>query len=628
MMHNRWSLVIQRVIFFLVATSVFSAGIPPAAAQGEDGLWAPVHPLVLSAAARSSEPVSFLVILNEQPQPDAFLSERNLSAAAREKRGEALYRYLTDFARKSQAPLWSWLDAQDVVYRPFYIVNAVEVYGDAALIDALRQRPEVARLAANPRVHVPEPEELPVDESPTLTLRSSTNVTTTYGVSFTKAPEVWAMGYTGLGVVVASQDTGVQWDHPALKAKYRGWNPDSATVSHQYNWFDAWGSAGRRNCELDPQIPCDDNGHGTHTVGTILGSEETRSNLIVGMAPDAQWIGCRNMQRGTGTPASYIACFQFFLAPYPQSGDAFVAGNTDLAPDLINNSWYCPPSEGCDYESLRQVVSTVRAAGQLVVVSAGNNGPGCETIRYPISAYEDVFSVGAHDSAGTIAGFSSRGPVTVDGTGRLKPEIAAPGVGVRSAIVGGGYSNLSGTSMAAPHVAGAVALLWSAVPELKGQLQETEQILIKSATPVSSSQCMPEGSPPVPNPTYGYGHLNVKQAVDMALNPANVSSVLTNTTGTQTLTAQVTMTDTLTGAVYNLDTSNGVPLRLYAGDYELSVFWQDQVNTQMLTLEAGDAVGQTFTLSPDATLSINVTWIDDSSSLDRSIYLPMLQAIP
>jgi hypothetical protein len=182
--------------------------------------------------------------------------------------------------------------------------------------------------------------------------------------------------------------------------------------------------------------------------------------------------------------------------------------------------------------------------------------------------------------------------------------------------------------MAAPHVAGAVALLWSAVPGLKGQLQETEQILIKSATPVPSSQCMPEGSPAVPNPTYGYGHLNIKQAVDMALNPASVSGVLTDTRGTQTLTAQVTMTDTLTGAVYNLDTSNGVPLRLYAGDYELSILWQDQVNTQTLTLEAGDAVGQTFTLSPDATLSINVTWIDDSSSLERSIYLPMLQATP
>lgn len=628
MTRNRCSQAIQRFIFSLVTTIVFSAGLLPVAAQGEEGPLAPVHPLVLSAVARSSEPVSFLVILNEQPEPDAFLAERNLIAAAREKRGEALYSYLTNFASTSQAPLWSWLDEQGVVYRPFYIINAVEVYGDAALIGALRQRPEVARLAANPQVHVPEPEELPVDESPRPDLRFSVSVTTTYGVSFTKAPEVWAMGYTGLGVVVASQDTGVQWDHDTLKTKYRGWHPESATVSHKYNWFDAWGSAGRRNCDLDPQIPCDDNGHGTHTVGTILGSEETRSNLIVGMAPDAQWIGCRNMQRGTGTPASYTACFEFFLAPYPQSGDPFVDGKTEMAPDLINNSWYCPPSEGCDYESLQQVISTVRAAGQLVVVSAGNNGPSCETIRYPISAYADVFSVGAHDSAGTIAGFSSRGPVTVDGTGRLKPEIAAPGVSVRSARLGGGYSNLSGTSMAAPHVAGAVALLWSAAPALRGQLQETEQILIKSATPVPASQCMPEGSPSVPNPTYGYGHLNIKQAVDMALNPARVSGVLTDTTNTQALTAQVTITDTLTGAVYNLDPTNGLPLRLYPGDYELSVLWQNQVNTQTITLEAGNAIGRSFTLTPDVTLSIDVTWFGDLEPFERSLYLPMLMATP
>ncbi len=243
------------------------------------------------------------------------------------------------------------------------------------------------------------------------------------------------------------------------------------TATHPYNWYDAFG----RNplfdvtCSPDPQVPCDDQGHGTHTVGTMVGDDTDQGGPILGMAPDAEWIACRNMQLGVGSPASYTACFEFLLAPFPQDGDPFTDGRPELGANVVNNSWGCPPSEGCDTESLRLVIENVRAAGIFVAASAGNKGPSCASVNDPLAIYDSAFSVGAHDATGAIASFSSRGPVTVDGSNRPKPDIAAPGVAVYSTYRTNNYAFLQGTSMASPHVAGAVALLWSAVPYLDRQ---------------------------------------------------------------------------------------------------------------------------------------------------------------
>jgi subtilisin family serine protease len=229
------------------------------------------------------------------------------------------------------------------------------------------------------------------------------------------------------------------------------------------------------------------------------------------------------MRGGVGTPGSYITCFEWLLAPYPQGGDPFTDGNPQLAADVINNSWGCPPSEGCDAESLRQIVDTMRAAGILVVASAGNEGGGglgasvCSSVQNPIAIYDSVLSVGAHGQNGQIAYFSSRGPVIVDGSGRRKPDIAAPGVAVFSTkpTARGRYGFESGTSMASPHVAGAVALLWSALPELKGDIDRTEELLLRAATPVLDNNCDPDGPPQAPNNVYGAGRLDVLAAIEM-----------------------------------------------------------------------------------------------------------------
>ena len=280
------------------------------------------------------------------------------------------------------------------------------------------------------------------------------------------------------------------------------------------------------------------------------------------------------MLDGWGTPASYAACFEFMLAPYPQDGDPFTDGKPELAPHIINNSWGCPPSEGCDIDSLRRVVETARSAGQVVVASAGNNGPACSTVQFPISMYAAAFSIGAHNSDGLLAGFSSRGPVTADGSGRLKPELTAPGVFVFSSVPYNNYDSYSGTSMASPHTAGAIALLWSAAPELIGNVDLTEQVLVKSATPVLDSQCLPSATPVSPNPAYGYGLLDIYAAVEMALTPWQAVVKVTNATDDPQDQINVVLVDQLTGYTYRTSTGfNGlarIPL-LYYGTYSLRI---------------------------------------------------------
>jgi hypothetical protein len=216
------------------------------------------------------------------------------------------------------------------------------------------------------------------------------------------------------------------------------------------------------------------------------------------------------MDNGWGTPASYIECFEFFLAPYPVSGTP-AQGDPGKAPDVTNNSWSCPDYEGCNAQSLLAAVQAQRAAGIMTVVSATNDGAyGCSSIAEPPAIYGEAYTVGALDTGtDTAAGFSSRGPVISDG-GRRKPDIAAPGTDTRSSTRDGSYGYMSGTSMAAPHVAGAVALLWSARPELKHQITLTEQLLDESAMPIWSTDCSSAGWP---NNTYGYGRLDIEAAL-------------------------------------------------------------------------------------------------------------------
>jgi serine protease AprX len=471
-------------------------------AQGTATWQSKIEPGIFQKAA-SGDTVEFLVVLREQTD----VREARFIPRKKDK-GAFIFQKLTATAARTQKPVRQTLENFGAPYRSFWVVNAVWAEGTLPLLEALAHLPEVGEIQSNPHVILQVPERS--DYAP------GGSRAVTWGITGIGADLVWAMGYTGQGVVVGGQDTGYDWDHEALKLKYRGWDNLTMTADHNYNWHDAIHSnAGSNDCGFNSPEPCDDHNHGTHTMGTMVGENTTDE---FGVAPDAKWMGCRNMDNGVGTPATYIECFEWFLAPTDlndQNPDA------TKAPDVINNSWTCPVSEGCNtgnFSTMETAVNNLRNAGVVIVASAGNSGAACETIDAPPAIFAGCLSVGATNSSDTIATFSSRGPVTVDGSNRLKPNVSAPGVGVYSCIRNNNYATWSGTSMAGPHVAGTVALMLSANPSLTGQVEQVETILEYSAVAKTTAQTC--GSTPgtnIPNNTFGYGIIDAEEAVNQAL---------------------------------------------------------------------------------------------------------------
>lgn len=441
-------------------------------------------------------------------------SQADLSQAAtiadKTERGRFVYETLSKHAEATQADLRSWLAARGVQHKPFWVSNMVLVHADAATAEALAARTDVARLSANPTVKLSLPSQEQVAMERTTAPTAITAIEP--GITKIRATEMWTAGFTGQGIVIGGQDTGYQWDHPALKGKYRGWN--GTTADHNYHWHDAIHSGGGL-CGANSPAPCDDDRHGTHTMGTMVGDDGGTNQI--GAAPGAKWIGCRNMDQGNGTPATYAECFQWFIAPTNLAGGS---PDASKAPHVINNSWGCPPSEGCtDVNVLKSVVDNAHAAGILVVVSAGNTSPGpapCSSIADPAAVYDSSFTVGATDFSDNWASFSNRGPVTADGSSRLKPDVAAPGSGVWSSVPTNGYFPLSGTSMAGPHVAGAAALLMSAQSSLIGNPDAVKRVLKRMSTRLTAAANCGNIATIVPNNTFGWGRIDVKAAYDGA----------------------------------------------------------------------------------------------------------------
>ena len=427
-------------------------------------------------------------------------SKANLSTAPDiadiDERRQFVYWALTKHATESQKDLRLWLDRFYIAYEPYYLVNAIEVEGGPIIKFCLEHINGVDRVLHNPVLRPL----IPLEKESTPGTRPAPTEPE-WNLTMIGADRVWdEFNVRGEGITLGQSDSGVQWDHPEIKDSYRG-----KDGNHDFDWLDVWN---------DETIPYDLGGHGTHTTATVLGNH-------VGVAPDAEWFACANLVRNLGSPSKYLACMQFMLAPYPMSGNAFTDGDTTLSADVLNNSWGCPPLEGCDPTSLQDAVEALRAAGIFVVASAGNDGMGgCNTITAPISLYDASFSVGAHNEFGGIAEFSSRGPVSVDGSNRTKPDLLAPGVDVLSAVPHNGYATYSGTSMAGPHIAGVVALIWSANPDLIGDIDRTEEILISTTTPydyasLPALECGSENEHP--NNAVGYGLVNAYEAVKMAL---------------------------------------------------------------------------------------------------------------
>jgi serine protease AprX len=476
------------LVLFLASPRSLQDGAPPA-----------IDPRIFTGRT-AGEAASFLVILREQA---------DLSGAAgiadRAERRRFVYESLRSVADSSQAPLVDRLRRGGVRHRPHFLVNMIEVETDEATARALAREPGVVAVEANRAARLSRPEASPI-------ARPRRVGAVEPNLALIGAPEVWARGFTGQGIVIGVADTGIDWRHPALVRQYRGW--DGAAVSHDYNWHDAIHGANVSNpCGFDSPEPCDDEGHGTAVAGLAVGDDGADNQI--GVAPGARWIGCRNMDIGAGTPARYVECFEFFLAPTDANGEN---PRPELGADVVNNSWTCPEEEGCtDPDVLRSAVDAVRAAGIAQSFAAGNTGPECASLAAVPAIYDAAFTVGATYLTDVIAFFSARGPVLRDASLRVKPDIVAPGVDVRSCTLADSpqpYGPFGGTSGASPHVAGAIALLWSAVPALAGRVDATEEVLEATALPLTSViDCGGLSGGAVPNPVFGWGRLDVAAAL-------------------------------------------------------------------------------------------------------------------
>ena len=553
---SRWRRIFCSL--FLVAAALAAIGAIHASRAVSQGSAAKpvatinkIAPEVL-ADTSDGKSASIIILLADQANVSAAYGMRDQDA-----RGWFVYNTLSQHAARTQIGLRNFLDSRGVTYQSFWVVNMLVATADRTLVETLAARPDVAKVDSNrPTRWIEDPSIANFGVMP------SAPAVVEWGVQNVNAPQVWAMGFTGQGIVVGNQDTGMRWTHNALKPHYRGWN--GATADHNYNWHDSIHSGGGV-CGPNNMAPCDDSAHGTHTTGTTVGDDGAGNQ--VGVAPGAKWIGCRNMDQGNGTPATYSECFQFFMAPTDLNGQN---PNPALRPHVMNNSWTCPVSEGCTTgDELRVILENTQATGIFVEASAGNAGPSCSTVSDPPAIYEATFSTGAIDINNTIAGFSSRGPVTRDGSNRLKPNISAPGVNNRSSVNTSdtSYANFSGTSMAGPHVVGTVALLWSARPQLVRDIATTKMVLQNTANPnviVNPVQtCGGIPSTQIPNNSFGYGRVDALAAVNSvpagSPTPTPTPTATAILTPTPTATATRTPTATPTATTTPTATPTGTP---------------------------------------------------------------------
>jgi len=473
-----------------------------ATAQGNSG----ILDSSLRQAFATSADGTITVIVRLQEQADLSDIPATPTVARRTATVDRLQRH----AARTQAPvieLVRSLQRQGAVtaYTPYWIFSGLAVRCNLAAAQELARHPSVASVRANQVVIL--------DPSPAEIAQPATT-TVPWGLQRIRAPQVWSgYGVRGEGVVVANIDTGVDWTHPALYASYRGYDPVAS--QHDYHWIDLTPT------DAPAQAPNDFHGHGTHTMGTIVGADP-EAGIIVGVAPAAQWVAVKafywNGKGWVSDEATLHSALQWCLAPTDRNGE-----NPDpsLAPDIINNSW--GDADGTS-DAYLDDVRALNAAGILAVYSAGNDGPGAASVGAPAS-YPEALAVGATTSSDDIASFSSRGPSPFDGS--LKPDVSAPGNAVYSALPGNRYGYLNGTSMAAPHVAGLAALLWSAdrsyhagllsgalhgVPERNPTLTVTSTKQLISATSVDLGQ-------PGADNSFGAGRIDAYAALQALLGP-------------------------------------------------------------------------------------------------------------
>lgn len=490
-------------------------------------------------AAQPRQPIPLLqtrFLLYLQQQPDLTQLNDVVFASQAIKR-TVIMQTLQASAQVAQAPLRAFLSGrqqrnQQNSYQPFYIVNVMAVEGGLDLVIALAQRDDVARLVANYPLYLSAQATVTLAQDGTVVAAESDTQQeldpANWNISLVGADRVWGeLGVRGEGAVVAGFDTGVSFRHSALVERYRG-NLGNGHFDHNYNWFEPDGSL-YSNGNLGPSVsqePISCGNHGTHTLGTAVG-DGGLAGTQVGMAPGATWIAvpgiCANtLGGGIRDDIGVLKAFQWLLCPTDLSGDLATA-DCSKAPDVINNSWGAANPVA---DLLHAMIETLRTANIAPVFSAGNPSANSGSIGSPGNAPAAI-TVGATDETDQIATFSGRGPSFYPD--EQKPELSAPGVDIHSTVGSNGYEKMSGTSMAAPHVAGLIALMIAA--DLRDgtrdfSVDELETFMLRTAVDLGEAG---------PDNDYGFGRIDAYRAVRWVLDAGDLRGTIRDATTNQLL---------------------------------------------------------------------------------------------
>ena len=451
-------------------------------------------------AAATGRPVEVLITV----AGDADLARTPPAGEHAQKVATAGQR-LRDTAARAQAGLVEDLKSRAIEHRAFWVANVVWARAGLAELERIAGRDDVLHIDGNPvvRNRLPQPEAGP--QSPDVPNA------TEWGVNKVRAPEVWATGYTGQGVVIGGQDTGLPVGPPgAARQVPRLERHDRRPQLQLARRHPRVVSGGANAAAWIRRCPA--------TTTTMARTRWAPWSATTAATTRSAWRRARagsaaaTWSAGDGTPATYLECFQWFMAPTDLAGPEPGSGAGAARDQQLLGLPAVGGLHGVACSN--RAVDNLRAAGIMVVVSAGNNGSSCGSVQDPPAIYARSFSVGNTTSADSIAGSSSRGPVTIDGSNRLKPDVSAPGTSIRSSIRGGGYANFSGTSMAGPHVAAAAALVMSARPDLRGNPAAVESVLRETAVPLTSTQnCGLYPGSAVPNAVFGSGRIDAFAAV-------------------------------------------------------------------------------------------------------------------
>jgi serine protease AprX len=508
----------------------------------------------LSARGPRDE-IAVIISLADRVDPRAY------ETSDRSSRDTRLARALIAKARATQPAQRVFLQnlgARNV--RELWVTNAIAATVPARVVPQLASRPGIARVSLDSTLQAPV---------------TATGVAAApeWNLNAVQAPALWTLGHTGAGIVVANMDTGVDAAHPDLAAKWRGGNN---------SWYDPHGQHAS---------PYDRHGHGTQTMGLIVGG--AAGGTAIGMAPDAKWIAVKLYDdSGAARYSDIHLSFQWLLDP---DGDLATVD----APDVVNASWGLAGTAGQCITEFDNDIAALRAAGIAIAFAAGNDGPAPLTSLSPANGPQG-FAAGAVDDTLAVASFSSRGPSACDA--KIYPDLVAPGVNVRTADLSFGglpqYAVLSGTSYAAPHVAGAMALLAGAFPN--SSVAQLEAALMHSAQDLGAAG---------EDNSYGFGLANVQAAFQFLQDGTDSPPVFTSTPPTSATAGSLyrylaAATDPDGDALaYSLDVAPG---GMSVNPLEGVVEWTpgpNQVGIHPVTMRATDSSGQSATHSFSLTVS-------------------------